>query len=213
MKADTRVNGPWSDNKIYQGKDLPTTLYTWQEQVKHFCTSPPDDRSINYIYDPIGNTGKSKFCKYMCYHHGALMLPWGKTGDLLNLVVKKGAKDIYLFDLSRSKPQDWARDDIASAMEQIKNGHIVNLKYETNDFMMEPPHVWCFSNQLPNLESMSRDRWQLWEIDNVRRLVRITTRRLCEIRASLKPNRSRSPSPRRSDSQQDIIDLSQDLTF
>jgi len=80
----------------------------------------------------------------MCFKHNALMLPWGKTGDILNLVVKKGARDIYLFDLSRSKPQDWAQDDISAAMEQIKNGHIVNMKYETDDFMMCPPSCMVF---------------------------------------------------------------------
>lgn len=178
MKTDTRVAGPWSDQKLYMGKDLPGTLWDWQEDVKNRCMVEPDDREINYIIDFKGNMGKSKFCKYMVYHHGALMLPWGKTGDILNLVVKKGAKSIYLFDLSRSKPQDWARDDISAAMEQIKNGHIVNMKYETGDFMMDPPHVWCFSNQLPNLASMSMDRWKFWELSDSRQLLVVSSSRL-----------------------------------
>lgn len=128
----------------------------------------------------------------MCYHHKALMLPWGRTGDLLNLVVKRGAKKIYLFDLSRSKPQDWAKDDISAAVEQIKNGHIVNLKYETDDFMMAPPHVWCFSNSVPNLSSMSADRWKFWEISG-KQLSLVTSRRLAEFRGELHSNGGGSP--------------------
>jgi len=164
------------------GNDLPGTLWAWQEEVKDRCTAAAaDDRMVNYIIDKKGGTGKSKFCKYMCYKHKALMVPWGRTGDILNLVVKKGAKDIYLFDLSRSKPQDWGKDDISAAMEQIKNGHIVNLKYETDTFMMSPPHVWCFSNSVPNLGSMSMDRWRFWEIIG-HELRLVSSRRLKELR-------------------------------
>lgn len=201
MKEDSRVKGPWSDSKIYTGKDLPQTLWAWQETVKGLCMQEPDDRHINYIYDPIGGKGKSKFCKYMGYHHKALVLPWGRTGDIQNLVIKKGARSIYLFDLSRSKPQDWAQDDVSAAMEGIKNGHIVNYKFETDDFYMDPPHIWCFSNQLPNFSSMSRDRWILWEIDDLSRLVRISSGRLRELMSQQqrerRRRRSRSRSPAR----------------
>jgi len=163
------------------GQDLPGTLWNWQEEVKNRClSSTSSDREINYIIDKKGGVGKSKFCKYMCYHHNALMVPWGRTGDILNLVVKKGAKDVYLFDLSRTKPQDWAKDDISAAMEQIKNGHIVNLKYETDTFMMCPPHIWCFSNNVPNLGSMSMDRWRFWEIIGLELRV-VGSRRLKEL--------------------------------
>lgn len=195
MKDETRINGPWSDSKLYQGKDLPVNLYPWQQDVKDRCDLPADDRTINYIYEPIGNTGKSKFAKYMAYKHGAIMLPWGRTGDLLNLVCKLGAKQLYMFDLSRSKPQDWAKDDIAAAMEQIKNGYIVNLKYETGAFMMEPPHVWCFSNSPPNMASISYDRWAFWTINGLRELVRLSPNDIK--RLSLKPSRDRSLSPDR----------------
>lgn len=171
MKEDTRVAGPWSDCKLYLGDDLPAVLYPWQETVKELCMETPDDRIINYIIDPTGNTGKSKFCKLMGFKMNAVVLPWGRTGDLLNLVVKIGARSIYLFDLSRTKPQDWANGDICAAMESIKNGYVVNLKYETGVFYMASPHIWCFSNSAPNLSGMSADRWRLWEISSERRLI------------------------------------------
>jgi len=206
MKEDTRVAGPWSDKKLYMGQDLPGTLWEWQEDVMNRCMVEPDDRTINYIIDVRGGRGKSKFCKYMGYHHGAITLPWGRTGDLLNLVCKLGAKSIYLFDLSRSKPQDWARDDIAAAMESIKNGYIVNLKYETGTFYMNPPHIWCFSNSVPNLSSMSADRWKFWEIDDLRRLLVVSSTRLKELCGKL--HRDRGSSPHRS-----MSDNSIDLTI
>lgn len=202
MKEDSRVKGPWSDKKIYMGKDLPGTLWDWQQDVLNRCMVEPDDRTINYIIDVKGCVGKSKFCKYLSYKHDAITLPWGRTGDLLNLVCKLGARNTYLFDLSRSKPQDWARDDIAATMESIKNGYIVNLKYETGVFFMEPPHVWCFSNQAPNLSSMSADRWKFWEINDLRQLVVVPPHRLKQLMGKLR--RDRSHSPRRSSSDNNI---------
>jgi len=193
MKMDSRVAGPWSDRKIYEGKDLPSQLYPWQEEIKDRCLAQPDDRTVNYVIDPIGKQGKSKFVKYMCYHHKAVLSTWGKTGDIINLVSKASNREIFLFDLSRTKPKDWARDDIAAAMEQIKNGHIVNWKFETGALMFDPPHVWCFSNQPPNLSSMSNDRWQLWEIDGLRELKRVDSRRLKELNRRLHRERSSSP--------------------
>lgn len=199
MKEDSRVQGPWSDRKIYQGKDLPSQLWPWQEEVLHRCQAEPDNRTVNCIIDTVGNTGKSVFCKLMGFKHGALVLPWGRTSDLLNLVCKMGHKEIYLFDLSRSKPQDWARDDISAAIESIKNGYIVNTKYETSLVYQDPSHVWCFSNQAPNLSSLSRDRWKFWEINGLRQLVRVESRRLKE----LDQPRQRDGSPGR-----EVVDLS-----
>lgn len=184
MKPDTRIRGPWADKKLpnaYTGKDLPSQLYAWQKDVMERCMDEPDDRTINYIIDTRGNTGKSKFAKFMWFHHGALFLPWGRTGDILNYVCKNKDCGIYFFDLSRSKPQDWAKDDISAAVEQIKNGMIVNLKYETSGVTFDPPHVWIFSNQPPNLSSVSRDRWKLWEITNSRELAPLSIRRCQEL--------------------------------
>lgn len=196
MKDATHVRGPWADKKIqppYKGQDLPEHLYPWQAEVMERCKLTPNDREINYIIDLRGNTGKSKFAKYMWFHHGALFLPWGKTGDILNYVAKNKDAGIFFFDLSRSKPADWARDDISAAMEQIKNGMIVNMKYVTCGEVFMPPHVWCFSNQAPNLSSMSRDRWCFWLIDEHRQLVPCTQQQLNAIIVGSK-DRSSSPS-------------------
>lgn len=162
MKADTRVSGPWSDSTSYRGQDIITDLYPWQDEVKQQCEAEPDRRSINVIVDEKGNIGKSCFCKYMAWHHDALVLGWGKTGDILNLVSKNQNKKVYMFDLSRSKPQDWATNDIPAAMEGIKNGHFMNTKYETCQVMMKIPHIWMFTNMKPDISSMSSDRWVFW---------------------------------------------------
>jgi len=200
MKADTRVGGPWADGSRYLGEDLITNLYPWQEEIKRAVSERPDDRSINCIINPGGSIGKSAFCKYMAYHMKTLVLGWGKTGDLLNLVSQFPNRQCYLFDLAKSRPQDFARDDIASAMEGIKNGLFINTKYQTCQVLMRCPHIWIFTNSVPNLSSMSADRWRLWEIDSSRTLVRLSSARLAAIRKAeqraVSPKRSRVSAPR-----------------
>jgi len=187
LKAQSRVRGPYHDGSTYIGEDLVVHLYPWQQEIKTAIEEKADSRSINVVVDEKGNTGKSALCKYLCWHHKIPVLGWGKTGDLLHLVSKIPNKSAYIFDLSRSKPQDWARDDIFAAMEGIKNGLFVNTKYECSQVIMKVPHIWIFTNHVPNIFSMSRDRWILWKIKN---------HRLCRLHLSSDRKRSASPLPR-----------------
>lgn len=200
LKTDTRVAGPWADKRIYLGQGLITDLYPWQQEIKTQCEEEPDDRTINVLYDTNGNIGKSAFCKFMAYHFKAPVCGWAKSGDILNLVSKFQNLPVYLFDLSRSKPQDWAKDDIPAAMEGIKNGLFVNTKYETSQVIMQCPHVWMFCNHLPNLSSMSRDRWRFWSVSPIsHELVRLSINQVQRLikdgKRDLSPKRhQRSPS-------------------
>lgn len=171
LKSDSRVRGPYSDSSTYIGQDLIVHLYPWQEEIKDRLLGRPDPRIIDVLLDEKGNTGKSAFCKYICWHLKIPVLGWGKTGDLLHLVSKLPNKPAYIFDLSRSKPADWAKDDIAAAMEGIKNGLFINTKYECAQVIMRTPHIWIFTNIMPNISSMSRDRWRIWRLHH-HRLVR-----------------------------------------
>lgn len=164
MKRETRVMGPWADTEIYLGEDLPTTLLPWQLKLKKYLLGEINPREIIWINDPAGCGGKSIFAKYMAFHHGAVKLTFGDAGNLLNLVSKRRGKRIYIFDLTRVKPQKIAMDDMYSAMEDIKNGHFVNLKYETEEILMNPPHIVVFSNQAPDQSGLTDDRWTIMDM-------------------------------------------------
>ena len=32
------------------------------------------------------------------------------------------------------------------------------------ELLMEPPHIWIFSNELPNISMCSLDRWHVWHL-------------------------------------------------
>jgi len=183
MKEDTRVAGPWGDHRIYLGSDIITALYPWQEEIKSMCEADPDDRSIDVLLNEEGGIGKSAFCKMMAFRFKAPVIGWAKSGDILNLVSKMTNRSVYLFDLSRTKPNDWAKDDIPAAMEGIKNGLFMNTKYETSQVIMACPHIWVFCNNLPRLSSMSRDRWRIWMVSGNRELRRLSASEVARLNA------------------------------
>lgn len=159
MKAETRVKGPWADRPVYMGADLPTTLYPWQQELVDLVQTKPHSRKIYWYFDKRGGRGKSTLAKYMYFHHKILTLTFGSAGDLLNLVAKLPPKKAYIFDLSRTKGGQHAMSDIYQALESVKNGYFINTKYETSVTIFDIPHVIVFSNHLPEMSKLSRDRW------------------------------------------------------
>jgi len=164
LKADTRIAGPWADKEIYMGQDLPSKLYTWQENIRKILLGPMEDRKIHWFWDTEGGMGKSKFSKFMKFHHEIPKITFGKCSDLLNLVSKQPNKKGYIFDLSRTKSREIDIDEIYSAIENIKNGHFVNTKYEVEEILMMPPHIVVFANYPPDTTKLSSDRWIIQEL-------------------------------------------------
>lgn len=168
MKEDTRYDGPWADRPIYMGRDLlifnQKGFYPWQQFILDKIKEEPDPRKIICIVDPKGGQGKSIFGKYLKKRHDAGYLPYGECKDIINFVGKNMGKRLYMFDLSRMKPRVYSTNDVYSAIESIKLGLITNFKYETSQHEMEPPHIIIFTNQYPDLESLSKDRWEIYGI-------------------------------------------------
>jgi len=166
MKDDTRVAGPWSDTPIYLGEDLPQELVGWQKTLFDMLQQKPDRRSVLWIHESTGRTGKSEFAKYMCFKHEAVFMSYGNSKDLLNIVFKFKNKKCYIFDLPRTKPIDLSGSDLYSTIESIKDGMFINTKYETGIVMMSSPHVVVFSNYMPDMKKLSLDRWKIYTIEN-----------------------------------------------
>jgi hypothetical protein len=166
MKTDTRVDGPWADKAIYMGADLwpMDKCPKWQQQLHALLAKPPDDRHMYWIYDPVGNNGKTKFVKTVAFRHGALALAYGHSTDVLNLVSKFPGKSCYIWNLTRAKPATLSALDLYSAMESVKDGLFTNLKYETAQVLMNSPHVVVMANHLPEFSQISLDRWVIYSI-------------------------------------------------
>lgn len=149
---------------LYTGLDLPkpSDLYDWQLIIVNILKTKPDDRTVYWFYEPNGNSGKSKFGKYLCYHNSNVcLLTATKSADILTACSE--TYNTYIFDFPRTLGTDYCP---YTAIEQVKNGFITDskLKKQARVLMFDPPHIICFSNYPPEKSKLSRDRWATYNI-------------------------------------------------
>lgn len=182
-KCDTRVKGPFLSESLerkrlemdppkYDGEDIKhigENLYNWQKYLMEVAYLRPDRRTVNVIVDRQGGAGKSSFVKYAKSKDGNKFLGFGydKAANLQYAVSEGIKKDpnlerMILVDLSRSKAKDNSIDDIYQAIEQIKNGDMTVGKYASKNVLFRTPHVWVFTNEMPDKKKLSQDRWKIF---------------------------------------------------
>ena len=62
--------------------DMELELSPWQHEANELLRAPPDDRTIFWLWEPVGSCGKSKFQKWFCCkNHDAIMLK-AKSADM-----------------------------------------------------------------------------------------------------------------------------------
>ena len=115
-----------------------------------------DDRKVTWVFDPVGNLGKSWLAGYLEAMEGAFVVTNGKTVDI---AYAYNNEPIVVFDYSRCQEERVNYNII----ECFKNGRIFSSKYESEVKRFTPPAVLCLSNFNPNQNELSEDRWQLLE--------------------------------------------------
>lgn len=168
LKVDTRIDGPWTD------KDEPVYIPRQVREMgplRPFQQSIVDDadnwdtRTINLIYNQSGNVGKSRLVGYCRAHKiGRALPPVNDCKDLMRMVCDMPTAKLYLFDMPRSMNKERLYQ-FYSAVESIKDGYAYDDRYHFKEKYFDCPNIWIFSNNLPNFEYLSTDRWKIWEID------------------------------------------------
>ena len=188
MKAETRVAGPWNEDptwKLYTGQDLAairTNKYLWQTTITELLTGQPDHRTINWIFDPSGNTGKTWFIKLRIFDYHEQHMSFGTSSQLKTSLCEIGPKRAYHIDIPRSIGKDDRDRDLLSALEYLKSGMVSTSMYgKYKQMIFEPPHVICYANRLPNPYLMSLDRWRVFRIYSKHLpLVQMPTCQVCQ---------------------------------
>lgn len=133
----------------------------WQKQILEIIDSPPVPRKIYWIFDKIGNIGKSYLAKYICIKQPNTIIGGGKTNDIFNQTLewRKLNPDepqipVVLMDVPRS---DYAHINYA-AIEQLKNGFMYSGKYEGGKVYGYIPHIFIFANSEVSDGQFSNDR-------------------------------------------------------
>lgn len=143
-------------------------LYPWQTKLLTRVLLLADDRHILWIWDEVGNTGKTYMSKLLVFKYGAQYFTNAATKDITHAVVfrnkvkidGKRLDPIIIFDLARSL------QEIVNyqAIEQLKNVITFSPKYQSTTKFGPPAHVIVFANWPPNRGKMSADRWHVWRV-------------------------------------------------
>jgi hypothetical protein len=171
---ETKVGPSNSSEKRYKGDDIgildnDEKRYPWQQTIiqellisNESSFKTPDDRTIHWIYDPEGCSGKSKLVKWFAVNHDDVCkISFGSATQIRSALITIGPKMCYFIDIPRTLGAEESLSSILSAIEDLKNGYIVSVMYgKYQSLIFDPPHVIIFSNQPCPKEKMSKDRWK-----------------------------------------------------
>ncbi len=169
QKLDTRVEGPWTDNDevlvITRQVNEMKGLRPFQQSILN-DVGVWNKRTINIVYCEEGNIGKSSLVSYMrSYKIARALPPVNDYKDLLRMVCDLPTSNMYLFDMPRAMNKD-KMYQFFSAVETIKDGYAYDDRYHFKEKVFDCPNIWIFTNVLPELSMLSRDRWCIWGVDS-----------------------------------------------
>lgn len=155
-KNESRIEGPYTEKSTFL--KCITELRPWQNKLLEKLKTEPNDRSIIWLYDPKGGSGKTQFSKYMAIHHNAIILNNGAFKDLACALPDN--PEIVIFNFPRSIEGNINY----GAIECIKDGLIFSAKYESKMKIFNSPHVVIMANFYPKIEELTEDRWEIIQI-------------------------------------------------
>uniref|UniRef100_UPI004047DAAD hypothetical protein n=1 Tax=Polynucleobacter sp. TaxID=2029855 RepID=UPI004047DAAD len=168
-KEETRIEGPYKDDDevIYIPRQIREidTLYPWQESIINKM-NVWDTRTINQVYDPTGNIGKTTLIGYCRAYKLATKIPMcNDFNKVMEMVMCMPTAKNYIFDFPKCLSKENLRG-LYAAIEEIKNGYAYDTRYSFKDKFFDSPNIWIFSNEPPNYDYLSSDRWKLWMVKN-----------------------------------------------
>lgn len=158
---ETNIGLDRNERKLKQLAKYNNVIWKdWQQKVIDIVERGDNDRTINWVVDEDGNSGKSFLCKYLALKYDAI-IGEGKENDILNQVlrmIEEEDKDptLVLVDMPRAQ-----RHTSYKVLEKLKNGMIYSGKYEGGQAFFDSPTIIVFANSEPQYEMMSSDRWNV----------------------------------------------------
>ena len=143
-------------------------FYPWQDEIKSLIKTEPDDRSINWYWEPVGCAGKTTFQKWCFQNYERVIVLAGSQADMKNGIIEyelsnKCLPRVVLINIPK------CQENISfGGIEQIKDMFFYSGKYKGGMVCGANPHVIVFANRPPEegFNKMSEDRWNIKEIGN-----------------------------------------------
>jgi hypothetical protein len=155
---------------------VPRPLYPYQQALLDVIKKPADKRAIIWVYEQIGNTGKTAFARELHINNQFIYASKGTEADIKQMMTAEAkAKDenknkSMLIELKiNGLVINLTRENVNKApysvMEAIKDRVIFSGKYKSASYIFEEvPHVIVMANAAPDYDKLSKDRWQIWHI-------------------------------------------------
>lgn len=167
-KAETRIDGPWSDLDLHIPRNLrgERQWWHWQQQVIN-SAEIYDDRVVDVIVDLHGNIGKTYLTAWMGVRKLARRITIQREARDVARAVMCGHKcPLYFIDLPRATSHQ-NQYTMYAAVEEIKNGYAYDDRYKFKEEYFDPPRVWVFTNTVPDKKLLSIDRWRIWQVNPI----------------------------------------------
>lgn len=134
----------------------------WQADLQAFLSEDPDDRRVYFVVDKEGNKGKTWFAKdYVKKNSNAQYMEPGKKADMA-YALRDDVRVLFL-NVTRASAGDKG-DYLYSFIESVKDGMVFSPKYESRTKYLGKCHVVVMSNNEPNYELLSTDRYYVIEL-------------------------------------------------
>jgi len=181
LKSETRVAGPWTDQKSKQyipKRFRDVELLPWQSDLlskAHAMT----EREVTVLWDPAGSKGKSTLTDWCEHQAGAFQIsPSLSTPKEIMQTVMNEYEDrmrydptcqenrqLIFIDLCRASDQgtfgkSWS--SWCSTVEELAKGRLYDTRYRYRKFWVEPPYIVIMCNQLPSLTDLTANRWKIY---------------------------------------------------
>jgi len=138
----------------------------WQQEILDRISTPIGlNRDIHWYWETEGNFGKSYLASYIIATKKAICVS-GKLEDIMYQVVEWQEEnpdddlEVAIVDIPR-RSADYVN---YTAIEKLQDGAGRCGKYKGGNVWCLPMHILVFSNQEPDYNAMSADRWNVHEL-------------------------------------------------
>lgn len=120
-------------------------------------------RKITAVIDRLGGIGKTFLARWCCLNgKGVYIDGFGKAIDINADAydLAKAGRDMSKIFVDLTRNTDQNRSDLWAAIEEIKNGFLKDRRYAYKEMWIKPPDLWVFTNNEPDWNKLSKDRWK-----------------------------------------------------
>ena len=155
-------------------KEFPERFYKWQYQVYDMISDTKNKGTVNWLYDPVGCTGKTMFGYWLDEVDNVLCIGGG-TGPIglyryLTCDRRKNWRGkAVIIDLYRSHENEKGFYDV---IDYVEDEHFkVRANGDEEVILDQTPCIWVFANWLPQIRMLNEQSLHVWGVERTSSLV------------------------------------------